>query len=113
MALSEKSRADLIDIQDGDGIRESLEAYKEEGSFLQESESDPFLSDGTVFKDDSRGSSFNDESLSMSEQEYMETESGVDSSSNDGDWSMFTSDVAFALDLTPEQVQETLRYFSE
>lgn len=112
MALSQNSRPDLFEIRDGERIVEPLETYKEESTF-RECESDPFLSDGTVFKDDSRGSSINDGSLSMSEQEYLETESGVDSSSNDGDWSMFTSDVAIALDLTPEQVQETLRYFSE
>lgn len=109
MALSQSSSPDLLEIQDG-GTVESLETYKEE---IISNESDPFLSDGTIFKDDSRGSSINDGSLSMSEQEYLETESGVESSSNDGEWSMFTSDVAIALDLTPEQVQETLRYFSE
>lgn len=49
----------------------------------------------------------------MSEQEYLETESGVESSSGDGEWLSTFASECMALDLTPEQLQETLKYFSK
>ena len=78
-------------------------------------DSDLFLSDGAIFRDESGDSSVNDGSLSVSEQEYLETESGVESSS-DGDrelWQHFFASEYMTLDLTPEQLQETLKYFSK
>lgn len=56
-----------------------------------------------------------EETLSNSEQDILEGESGVESASGDGeqidhDWSPSSTDL-LELNLTAEQAQETLRYF--